>query len=162
MLAYLLLLFTAVPLAEFVLLSWLSDRVGLLATIGLVLVTGAVGATLARQQGLQTLLRIRQETAAGRLPGDALVDGALILLAGAVLITPGMLTDAVGFGLLAPPVRAAAKKWLAGRFAGSVNVQVHTANAHGFDGGDDQQRTYDSPAGGVIDAEAAKTRVEEH
>ncbi len=152
MLFYLLLLFTVVPLTEFVLLSWLSGQVGLLSTIALVLVTGAIGAALAKQQGLATLMKIQQQTAQGKMPGDALLDGALILVAGAVLITPGMLTDAAGFGLLIPPIRAVVKQYLKWRFAKSVKVQVSGFSPNA------QAPTADS---NVIDAEVISTRVED-
>jgi len=98
----LLLLFTVVPLVELLLLLELGRHVGPLPTIGLVLFTGALGAWLARSQGAEVLARVRREFAAGRLPTDALLDGMLVLVAGAVLLTPGLLTDFAGFFLLWP------------------------------------------------------------
>lgn len=148
MLLYLLLLFTVVPLTEFVLLTWLATEVGLLPTILLVLATGALGAALARQQGLATLMKIQQQMASGKMPADALFDGALILVAGAVLITPGMLTDAAGFALLIPPVRALVKHYLKRRFAKSV--QVHVAGERPS-----------SPHDSVIEAEVISSRSED-
>lgn len=112
MLLRLLLLFTVVPLVELVLLIQLGRVVGLAATLALVLATGVLGASLARWQGLATLRRVQAEMAEGRVPAGALVDGLLILLAGAVLLTPGLLTDAVGFLLLIPPSRAAVRRAL--------------------------------------------------
>lgn len=105
MLARLALLFVTVPLAELALLVWLGSRVGLVPTVALVVVTGIAGAALARWQGLATLARFRAALDAGRLPHRELVDGVLILVAGALLLTPGLLTDLTGFLLLAPPVR---------------------------------------------------------
>lgn len=110
----LFLLFTAIPLVELYLLVVLGRRVGLLPTIGLVLATGALGAFLARTQGLQTLDRIRAELDAGRMPAAALLDGLLILVAGAVLLTPGLLTDVFGFSLLLPATRKAVRRTLGG------------------------------------------------
>ncbi len=101
----LLLLFTVVPLVELFLLIELGRYVGPLPTIGLVLFTGALGAWLARNQGLAVLNRVRREFGAGRLPTDALLDGMLVLVAGAVLLTPGLLTDLAGFSLLWPTGR---------------------------------------------------------
>ena len=112
MLLILLLLFCALPFVELMLLVRLWEAIGLLPTLMIALGTGALGATLARQQGLATLARISSGLSQGEPPTDALVDGAMILLAGAVLITPGVLTDAFGFALLVPPVRQALKPLL--------------------------------------------------
>ncbi|MEM8962111.1 MAG: FxsA family protein, partial [Acidobacteriota bacterium] len=89
----LLLLFTLVPLIELAVLVWLGQWVGLLPTIALVFVTGVLGAYLARRQGLITWTRVRAAMARGELPGEALIDALLILIAGAVLLTPGLITD---------------------------------------------------------------------
>ena len=113
----LLLLFTVVPLVELFLLVKLGTVVGVGPTIGLVIFTGVLGAWLARQQGLGVLRRLRVELAEGRLPAGALIDGLLILVAGAVLLTPGLLTDALGFVLLVPPTRAVVRRIVAARFA---------------------------------------------
>jgi UPF0716 protein FxsA len=113
----LLLLFTVVPLVELFLLVKLGTVVGVGPTIALVIFTGVLGAWLARQQGLVVLRRLRAELEAGRLPAGALIDGLLILVAGAVLLTPGLLTDALGFVLLVPPSRAVVRRIVAARFA---------------------------------------------
>ena len=76
-----------------------------MTTVALVIVTGILGASLARSQGVATLARFQTRMAAGELPHEDLLDGILILLAGAVLLTPGLITDTVGFLLLVPPVR---------------------------------------------------------
>ena len=101
----LLLLFTTIPLIELSLLLWIGRWVGLVPTVALVLGTGFLGAWLARREGLRTLAQVQRETAAGRLPAESLLDGLLILIAGAVLLTPGLLTDLAGFALLTPAVR---------------------------------------------------------
>jgi len=101
----LLLLFTAVPALELILLIQLGRHVGFWPTAALVLGTGVVGAWLARREGLKVFRAVSTEMAEGRMPTDHLLDGLLILMAGAVLLTPGLLTDAVGFFLLAPPGR---------------------------------------------------------
>ncbi len=105
MLARLALLFVAVPIAELALLVWLGRHAGLLPTLALILLTGVLGAALARHQGLATLTRFRAAVAAGRPPHREIVHGLLILVAAAFLLTPGLLTDTAGFLLLAPPVR---------------------------------------------------------
>lgn len=80
---------------------------GLWPTIGLVVVTGLSGAALARLEGLRTLWKVRAELLRGRLPGSALFDGLAILVGGALLLTPGILTDLLGFSFLLPPTRKA-------------------------------------------------------
>ena len=101
----LLLLFTIVPALELILLIQLGRHVGFWPTPALVLGTGIVGAWLARREGLKVFRAVSTEMAEGRMPTDHLLDGLLILLAGAVLLTPGLLTDAAGFVLLMPPGR---------------------------------------------------------
>jgi UPF0716 protein FxsA len=98
-------LFVTVPLIELALLVWLGRRMGLLPTVLLVVATGILGATLARRQGLAALRDFRTAVDRGQLPHRELVGGVLILLAGAVLLTPGLLTDVAGFLLLVPAVR---------------------------------------------------------
>jgi UPF0716 protein FxsA len=104
-LGWLALLFVGVPLLELFILIQLGQVVGLWPTIGLVVLTGVAGAALARLEGLRTIWRIRGELAHARLPGSALLDGLAILLGGALLLTPGILTDVVGFSFLLPPTR---------------------------------------------------------
>jgi UPF0716 protein FxsA len=113
----LLLLFTIVPLVELYLLVKLGTVVGVGPTVALVLFTGILGAWLARVQGLSVVHRLGADLAEGRLPTDALIDGLLILVAGAVLLTPGLLTDAMGFALLVPQGRAVVRKVVVARFA---------------------------------------------
>lgn len=105
MLFRLLVLFTVVPLVELAILVQLGRLMGLGPTVALVLVTGAAGAWLARWQGIAVLRRVQADLAEGRMPAGALLDGALILAAGALLLTPGLLTDLVGLSLLVPPLR---------------------------------------------------------
>ena len=103
-----LVLFVTIPLVELVLLIEIGQRIGALATVALIVATGILGASLARYQGLEALTRLRAESAAGQIPTAPLLDGVLILLAGAVLLTPGVLTDAAGFLCLIP----ACRRWL--------------------------------------------------
>ncbi len=101
----LLLSLTVIPLVELVILLRISEWLSWQSTIVLILVTGIVGAWLARREGLKALARIRTDLASGAMPAGAVVDGALILAAGLVLVTPGLLTDLCGFALLIPPFR---------------------------------------------------------
>lgn len=108
----LLLLFILVPAIELALLIELGRHIGTLPTLGLVAATGVLGASLARLQGLGVFRQMQSELAAGRLPANSIVDGVIILLAGAMLITPGILTDTFGFLLLVPAFRRVVKRAL--------------------------------------------------
>lgn len=112
----LLLLFTVVPLAELFLLVKLGTVIGVAATVLIVICTGILGAWLARWQGLGVLRRLTDDMNQGRLPAGALIDGLLILIAGAVLLTPGLITDALGFLLLVPQGRAVVRRLITARF----------------------------------------------
>ncbi|MGH7127712.1 MAG: FxsA family protein [Planctomycetaceae bacterium] len=112
----LLILFTVVPLVELAILIWLSDYITLFGSLALVVGTGLLGAWLARRQGLSVLRQIRAELAGGQIPAGTVVDGVLILLAAALLITPGVLTDVVAVFCLAPGGRSLVKRYLRRRF----------------------------------------------
>lgn len=105
MLLWLIFLFIFLPWIELILLFKLADAIGGFETLGVVILTGVIGASLARWQGFRTIMRIRHELNRGSLPADAMLDGLFILCAGLLLITPGLLTDAIGFSLLVPPAR---------------------------------------------------------
>ncbi|MFH1764823.1 MAG: FxsA family protein [Gemmatimonadota bacterium] len=104
--SWLFLLFVGVPLLEIFVLVQVGQWMGVWPTIGLVMLTGFAGAALARFEGLRTLWKVKGELARGRLPGSALLDGFAILLGGILLLTPGILTDVVGFCFLLPPTRS--------------------------------------------------------
>jgi UPF0716 protein FxsA len=99
------LVFVIVPILELVLLIQLGRVVGFWPTLALVLLTGVTGAALARLEGMRVLFQARRELASGRIPGQALLDGISVLLGGALLLTPGVLTDLAGFTLLLPVTR---------------------------------------------------------
>jgi len=105
MLPRLFLLFVTVPVLELFLFLVLGQRIGIGATFAIVLLTGFLGAYLAKSQGLKALARYQESLAQGRLPHEAIIDSLLILVAGVLLLTPGFLTDAIGFALLAPSIR---------------------------------------------------------
>lgn len=128
MFARLALLFILVPLAELALLVRLGQLLGLWPTLGVVAATGVVGAALARSQGLRAVRRIQSELSAGRMPGTALLDGAAILVGGAFLLTPGLLTDVAGFLLLLPPTR----RWLRVRLRRALERRVETGDVQVF------------------------------
>ena len=112
MLLRLLILFVSVPLIELVLLLYLADLTNWRVPLALLIITAVLGAMLAKSQGLRTVARIRRELDAGRLPGAAMIDALMIFVAGALLLTPGLLTDAFGFTLLIPFCRSLYRAYL--------------------------------------------------
>jgi UPF0716 protein FxsA len=113
-------LFLIIPVSEITLFVLVGGQIGVLATIGLVILTAAAGSILLRWQGMKALARIQIELAANRVPSKELVQGVMILLAGLLLMTPGFLTDMLGLLLFIPPVRDAVWRFLSAR----VNVQT--------------------------------------
>ena len=112
MLGYLILLFTVIPIIELSLLIKIGHSLGIVNTIGIVVITGVIGAYMAKMQGLRILIRIQEDVNQGIMPADKLFDGILILCSGILLITPGLLTDIVGFLGLIPLTRNLFKRWL--------------------------------------------------
>lgn len=108
----LLILFTLVPIVELYVLIEIGSMIGTLPTIILIFLTGIAGAYLARMQGFSLLNRIQNEMNQGRMPRSELVDGAMILVGGVLLLTPGFCTDLLGFSLLIPVTRNIYKGWL--------------------------------------------------
>jgi UPF0716 protein FxsA len=102
----LILLFLALPIAELFVIIQVGHVIGVLDTLALLVLISVAGAWLVKREGLSVLRRARAQLDAGLVPGSELVDGSLILLAGALMLTPGFITDAVGVLLLLPPVRA--------------------------------------------------------
>lgn len=125
---YLIALFIGLPAVELALLFQLHGIIGLGPTIALVLLTGVIGASLVRRQGIAILFNIQREMAAGNLPAPQMIDGIMVLLAGALLVTPGLITDTVGFALLIPQVRQRIRVWLRKKLEQKLRsgyIQVH-------------------------------------
>jgi UPF0716 protein FxsA len=118
MLGRLILLFTIVPIIELYLLIQLGQAIGALATIGIVLVTGVVGAFLARREGFAIWTKIQEQLAQGLFPADKMIDGLMVFGAGVVLVTPGLITDVIGLLFLFPPTRRPIRNWIAKRLKG--------------------------------------------
>ena len=118
----LFLLLVAVPIIEIALFIEVGGWIGLWPTIGVVILTAMAGTVLLRAQGLATLGELQRRLNEGGNPAPALAHGALILVSGVLLLTPGFFTDGVGFLLLAPPVRAALIRYLGQRM---VVVSAH-------------------------------------
>jgi len=136
-LARLALLFVLVPVLELLLLIRMGEWVGLWPTLGLVVLTGAAGAALARAEGLRVFFQFQRELASGRLPGQALLDGISVLVGGAFLLTPGILTDVAGFTLLLPPTRRWIQRRVRARLERRIRdgtIRVMTMGTGGFAG----------------------------
>jgi len=105
----LFLLFTLVPALELYLIIKVGQSIGAFNTLLIIIFTGVLGAYYARQQGFKVFSNIQWKMEQGNLPGDDLVNGAMLLVGGALLITPGFVTDFLGFSLIFPPTREAMK-----------------------------------------------------
>lgn len=119
-----LVLFLVVPIVELYVIVQVAGGIGVLETLGLLIVVSIVGAWLVKAQGYGIIRRVQTKLAAGELPGAELVDGALILFAGALMLTPGFVTDGVGLLLLLPPTRAIVRVFLMKRFSVMADARV--------------------------------------
>ena len=163
----LIILFVGVPLVELYLLTKIGSRIGFFATLILIFVTGVLGANLAKTQGLGVMRRIQADLQAGRIPASALVDGLIILIAGAVLITPGILTDAFGFLCLVPSfrgfIRERISRFLQSQLRGG-NIQYfhgHPGSGQDFDpmGRSPFEGFHQEEPGPVIDVEVSDSQI---
>ncbi|MEO0342523.1 MAG: FxsA family protein [Pseudomonadota bacterium] len=118
----LLLIFIVVPLIEITLFIQVGSLIGLWPTLAIVIATAFAGSFLIRAQGLEALGRINSSLQGADDPLDSLANGALILIAGIVLLTPGFFTDAVGLSLLIPSVRREAIRYLGSKLKGNIHV----------------------------------------
>ena len=129
MIGKILFLFIVVPLLDIVVLLEVAERIGFLQTVGIVILTGVVGGFLARVQGLMTLRKLQARMATGETPSKELADGALIFAGGVLLLTPGLITDSLGFLLLIPVTRPLIRKVVVGHLrkkaeSGTVSFNV--------------------------------------
>ncbi|MFN2256877.1 MAG: FxsA family protein [Desulfuromonadaceae bacterium] len=128
MLITLLTIFILVPILEIYVLISAGKIIGILPTIGLIILTGIAGAYLLRTQGADVLGRINSALNEGELPTDELIDGAMIFCGGLTLLTPGFCTDIFGFAMLLPLTRTWLKKWIKRYFnrrAESGNIYIY-------------------------------------
>ena len=125
----LFLLFTVVPVAELYLLFEVSDIIGGWDTILLVIVTGIVGAYMARSQGLSIIMNTQKQLAQGQIPTDHIVHGFLVFIGGILLVTPGFVTDIFGLSLVFPLTRVlyinSVKKYFKNKIT-SGNIHFYT------------------------------------
>lgn len=123
MFAKLWLLFLVVPLAEIMLCIEIGSRIGTWMTLLIVVLTAVCGASLAQREGLKTWWRLQEKLSQGRMPDEELLDGGLLLLAGALLLTPGFLTDTMAILLLYAKTRQGVKRWLRRYFSQRWRLQ---------------------------------------
>ncbi|MFZ2499408.1 FxsA family protein [Methanosarcina sp.] len=97
--------FLIIPLVELYLLIKIGGMIGALNTILIILITASLGAYMAKSQGFRVLHQIQEATSQGRMPGNELLHGLFVLIGGFALITPGLMTDAIGFSMLIPQIR---------------------------------------------------------
>lgn len=116
--------FIAVPLAEIALLIQIGGAIGVLATIAIVIGTAVLGTSLLHRQGFGVLARATEAIEAGKMPVEPVIEGVFLLVAGAFLLTPGLLTDAFGFAMLIPPIRQAIASWTLKTLVKSGKVHV--------------------------------------
>ena len=152
LLGRLALLFVVVPLVELVLLIQLGQVVGFWPTLALVVFTGVTGAALARLEGLRVLFQFQSELASGKLPQQALLDGISVLVGGAFLLTPGILTDFAGFALLLPLSRRWIQRWVRSGLErqlkeGTVRVVKMGPEGFGWPGGQGGTGSVPTPPG---------------
>ncbi len=143
-------LFVTVPIIEIALFITIGGQIGIWATLGLVVLTAMIGTVLLRQQGLSVLARARAEMDAGRMPLGRLADGLFLLVAAVLLLTPGFMTDALGFLLFVPAIRQTIGRrlleWIVGSGRVTVATSGHAQHAH---------------EAGVIDGEAIEIDVDD-
>jgi UPF0716 protein FxsA len=113
-------IFIVVPIAELYVLIQIGQAIGILPTIALLILDSVLGAALMRSQGRAAWTRFNAALAEGRVPGREVMDGALVIFGGALLLTPGFLSDILGLILLLPPTRAVVRKILLARFGGRI------------------------------------------
>ncbi len=153
----LFLLFTLVPFIELILLIKLGEMHGWPFTIALILLTGIIGTMLVRWQGFMIMQRIREEMSQGKPPTDSLMDGAMLLIAGALLITPGILTDMVGFLLLWPLFRSLVRTALRQTIMQNSKFTVYHQFQHQeFSPFEESARQFDDAGNEIIDVEFTK------
>ena len=122
----LFLLFTVTPVVELALLIRVGQTLGVLPTVAIVVATGAAGALLARSQGLLALRRLQHALSAATSPGEEIFDGVMILIGGLLLLTPGFLTDLIGFAALLPGTRGVLKETVRRQVRRRIGRRVRT------------------------------------
>jgi UPF0716 protein FxsA len=156
MLPLLLLLFVAVPIIELAAILQVGSWIGFWPTLGLLVLDSILGSLLMRSQGRAVWRRFNDAVAAGRPPAREVIDGVLVIFGGALLLTPGFVTDIFGIAFLLPPTRAIIRRLLVRRFASRLVV-----SAFGGRAGAGGARRGPGPGGGAYDVEGHATEVDQ-
>ena len=127
----LVVLFIVVPIAELAVLIQIGELIGVWWTIALLVADAVLGSMLARSQGRTVWRRFNEALGAGRVPARETMDGALVVFGGALLLTPGFLSDILGVVLLLPPTRAVVRRVLVRRFAGRMVASMSAPRGGG-------------------------------
>ena len=153
----LMILFLIVPIIEIYLLIEVGGLIGVLPTIGLVVLTAVIGASLLRSQGSETYLRFNRALSEGRMPANEILEGVALLIGGALLLTPGFFTDAIGFICLLPFTRRPLVKFIINKFNPLANAggsPFVSSNLGGAQSGSVRRPPSETPKNGdVIEGE---------
>lgn len=120
-LRYLFLLIIIIPVMDIGVLLFSGNTIGVWPTFAMIILTGVIGAYLAKKEGLQTIRKAQEQLSNGQIPGEAVIDGICILIGGILLLTPGFITDIIGFLLLFPPTRRLFKFFIKNSFRRWIN-----------------------------------------
>ncbi|UOM36460.1 FxsA family protein [Acuticoccus sp. I52.16.1] len=143
-----------IPIAEIVVFLTVGSVIGVLPTIAIIILTAVLGAILLKRQGLSAFARLQADASAGRVPAAAIGQAITVAIAGILLLTPGFITDTVGFLLFIPAVRS----WLWKQIAGSVRIHGAGTGGPGADAGGPAGHPYRPGKPQVIDLEATEVK----
>lgn len=138
-----ILIFVLIPFAELATFAMVSEHIGIWTTLTIAFLTAILGGMLVKYQGFHTILSMRGALDRGEMPLNEIFDGFCLVAAGALLITPGFITDTIGFALLFPPVRALLRHY----------IRTHTRWAGASDMGDFQTRSYGRSGADIIEGD---------
>ena len=151
---FLLLVFIVIPLVEMMLLFEVADVIGGLSTVGLVVLTAVIGIQILKRQGISTLLRAQHRLQSGELPAQEIIEGMMLAGAGAVLLTPGFITDTLGFIFLTGPLRRPIAEYIIR--SGMVKFMGSESGDGGFQFWSSQSNPRDSEHGNIYEGEYSK------
>jgi UPF0716 protein FxsA len=158
---FLFLLFITVPIVEMWVLLQVGSKIGALATIFAVFLTAALGLALLRQQGFNTLLKLNQRMENGQLPAQEIMEGVMLAVGGALLLTPGFITDAIGFACLLPFSRhlLVAGLWQRGVKAAEQGQFTYSSESHSSGFQHDLNKPFSSSSSEQVDTQSSSTET---
>ena len=154
----LLAIFIIVPIIEIYLFMRIGEMIGVWPTLGMIILTAAIGVSMLKWQGLSTLQRAQSNLQENKIPATELVEGIILLLCGALLLTPGFFTDTVGFLMLVPPIRQGVAKALVekGKIQMFNGSGFKSSGFSGFSTNGDFSQNHNNQDGDIIDGEFTK------